>query len=246
MDAMREAFVGFKPDVAVFFDSDHLNTFFINHAPSVAVGVDETTSGPSDHPFGHPRYEHIPVDRELADALHRGLVAREFEVSRAQRFTVDHSITVPLHFLTPEMDVPIVPIWINGLHGVPIRSTRARALGAAVRQIIDETIPNKRVVLLSSGSFSLDIGTPRVFPGTVFGIPAPDWMERASGLVEQGDLDTLIAEATPEQYVQAGNASAELLNVIAIMSALGDSGARTPVRLDLVPKLGHAYIVWNG
>jgi aromatic ring-opening dioxygenase catalytic subunit (LigB family) len=243
LEAMRDQLEEMAPDVAVFFDSDHLNTFFLDHVPSIAVGVDELTSGPSDHPLLHPRYDQIPLDRNLGDVLHRGLVAREFDVARVQRFTLDHSIVVPLHFLTPAMNVPIVPIWVNGLGGVPIRSARARSLGTAVREILDEACGDKRVVLLSSGALSLDIGTPRVFPGAVFGIPAPAWVERAAELISTGDLDTLVVEATPEQFAEAGNASAELLNIIAVMSAM--KSAKVPTRANLVAAMGHTYAVWN-
>lgn len=243
MEDMRRRFVELEPDVIVFFDSDHLNTFFLDHVPSIAVGVGHSTSGPSDHPLGHPHYAEIPLDHELGDHLHRALVEREFDASRAQRFTLDHSTTVPLHFLTPEMDVPVVPIWINGLGGVPIRSQRARALGEAVRDALEASYPERRIVLVSSGAVSLDIGTPRIYPGAVFGLPDPDWLERATSLIGAGNLDDLVAEATLDQLRRAGNTSAELLNLIALMAALGDAGPPDTMTVDR--SLGHAYAAWK-
>jgi len=112
------------------------------------------------------------------------------------------------------MDAPVVPICINGLGGVPILAQRARALRDAVRAILDEVAGQRRVLLLSSGAISVDIGSPRSWPGGVFAVPDPDWAQPAATLIAAGDLDTLVAAATPERFADAGNASAELLDVI--------------------------------
>lgn len=244
MIELRDRFLAFEPDAIVLFDSDHVNTFFLNHVPSIAVGVDDQTSGPNDHPFFHPDHPHIPVDRALGDRLHRGLIEREFDVSRVQRFTLDHSATVPLHFMTPDMDVPVVPVWINGLGGVPIRAQRARALGAAVRQIVDRECADRRVVAMSSGAISVEIGTPRVFPGEVFGVPDPAWVTRVAELVEAGEYDRLVTEATPDQLRYAGNAAPELLDLIALIGAVGTPGA-APERFQLRQQAGHLFAVWR-
>lgn len=241
---MRERFVAFGADAIVFFDSDHLNTFFLDHVPSIAVGVDDTTSGPSDHPLGHPDHPSIPVDRALADTVHRGLIDRLFDVSRAQRFTLDHSMTVPLHYVTPDMDVPVVPVWINGLGGVPIRSQRALALGRAVAEIINEAAPERRIVVMSSGAISFDIGTPRVFPNAVFGIPDPEWVARVGELLISGDVDQLVEEATPDRLRDAGNAAAELLDTIALIGAVDGSGVR-PEFFELREDHAHVFAVWS-
>jgi gallate dioxygenase len=244
LNTLHERFEALAPDVVVFFTCDHLNTFFLDHVPSIAVGVDDSTSGPSDHPLGHPHYPAIPVDRTLAESIHRGLVDRSFDASRAQRFTIDHTISVPLHFLTPNMDVPVVPVWINGLGGVPIRADRARALGQAVRQILDEVGADRRVVVLASGAVSIDIGTPRVFPGMVFGVPDPEWTKRAADLVAAGDLDRLVAEATPDRIRHAGNAAAEVLALIALIAAL-DADGRKPNLFELHDAHAQVFAAWS-
>src|SRR5919199_565161 len=53
------------PDVLVVFDSDHLNTFFLDNWPTFSVGVADHTSGPNDGTPGLPQYR-IPVHEELA------------------------------------------------------------------------------------------------------------------------------------------------------------------------------------
>ena len=102
-----------QPDVLVIFDSDHLNTFFLNNLPVFSVGVGARISGPNDE-TPMPHYE-VPVHDRLAAHLRHGGVEAGFDLAMAQDFTVDHSIMVPLHFLTPQMQTPIVPMFINGL-----------------------------------------------------------------------------------------------------------------------------------
>ena len=45
---VRAAFDAARPDAIVIFDTDHLNTFFLDNLPVFAVGVDETFAGPID------------------------------------------------------------------------------------------------------------------------------------------------------------------------------------------------------
>ncbi len=64
-----------------------------------------------------------------------------------QNFSVDHSVTVPLHFLTPDMKIPVVPFFISG-HVPPLPSAqRCFALGQAVGRAIEAWPENKRVVV---------------------------------------------------------------------------------------------------
>ena len=68
-----------------------------------------------------------------------------------QNFSVDHSVTVPLHFLTPEMNIPVVPFFISG-HVPPLPSAqRCYALGQAVGRAIEAWPGNQRVVVMGSG-----------------------------------------------------------------------------------------------
>src|SRR6266705_3106888 len=46
--AVRAQLDAVQADVLVVFDSDHLNTFFLDNWPTFSVGVAEQTSGPND------------------------------------------------------------------------------------------------------------------------------------------------------------------------------------------------------
>ncbi len=95
---------------------------------------------------------------------------------------------------------------------------------------------------MGSGSFSLEVGGPRMAPGRSDGVPDPDWAMRVITLLETQATDRLIAEATEHQMLKAGNIGGELLNWIAVLGAIGKRK-----RNYIAPQLhhGHAYGVWR-
>ena len=48
--AQKEQLAATRPDVIVMFDTDHLNTFFLDSLPIFAMGVDKTFKAPNDEP----------------------------------------------------------------------------------------------------------------------------------------------------------------------------------------------------
>ncbi len=239
--AQKNELIAARPDAIVMFDTDHLNTFFLDNLPIFAVGVDKTFTGPNDEPREVPVYK-IPSSRDLAAHIRAECIAAGFDTALTQHFSVDHSIAVPLHFLTPDMHVPVIPFFING-HVPPLPSAqRCYALGQAVGRAIESWPEPLRVVVMGSGSFSLEVGGPRMAPGRSDGVPDPDWAMHVVKLLERQQIGTLISEATPHQLLKAGNVGGELLNWIAMLGAIGD---REPSYI--APQLanGHAYGVWR-
>lgn len=222
-----------QPDVLLVFDSDHLNTFFFNNLPTFCVGVTDRTVGPNDTNSPIPRRD-VTVDESVAWQVYRGTVESDFDLSLTQEFEVDHSIMVPLHFLTPDLQVPIVPLYINGLAPPLPSARRCYALGQAVRRSIESMPGDRRVALLASGSFSLEVAGPRV------GITDHEWMDTVLGCMSEGRMADLLERATTERILAAGNVSGELLNWVALMGALS---GRKPTSLE--PQGGHAYGVWR-
>ena len=55
--ALTDELVALKPDLIVMFDTDHLNTFFLDNLPVFAVGVTDTFKGPNDEPREMPVYD---------------------------------------------------------------------------------------------------------------------------------------------------------------------------------------------
>jgi protocatechuate 4,5-dioxygenase beta chain len=223
------------PDVLVVFDSDHLNTFFFNNLPTFAVGVAPETIGPNDFNTDVPRTP-VAVNENLGRRLQEFGITQDFDLATTEEFEVDHSIMVPLHFLTPQMQYPIVPLWVNGV-APPIPSARrCYALGQMVRKAVESWAESARVAVLASGSFSLEVSGPKS------GITDREWMDTVLGCLGRAEHNDLMEQATTERMLQAGNVSGELLNWVAMLGAVG---AQRPRFLEPQMGNGHAYGVWR-
>jgi gallate dioxygenase len=239
--AQKEHLAAARPDVIVMFDTDHLNTFFFDNLPIFAVGVGDAFTGPNDEPREMPIYT-IPSAAGFAAHIRQTVIDDGFDAALTQHFSVDHSIAVPLHFLTPDMTVPVIPFFISG-HLPPLPSARrCYALGQAVARAVASWPAALRVVVMGSGSFSLEVAGPRMAPGRTDGVPDPDWALRVIKYLEEQKIEKLISESTPHQLLKAGNVGGELLNWIAMLGAIGD---RKPNYVTPQMQNGHAYGVWR-
>jgi hypothetical protein len=230
-----------QPDALVIFDSDHLNTFFLDNLPLLSVGVASSTAGPNDGTPAMPRYQ-VPVDEPLARHVRRYGIECGFDLAVTQEFELDHSVLVPLHFVTPRMQVPIVPVFIAGIVPPIPQARRCFALGQAVRGAVEALPEGTRVAVMASGSISLDIGSPLAPPGQIAGTADLAWMREVLGYLESGAVDDLLNAATTDRLARAGNIAGELLNWIAL---LGSIGSRRPSFLESQAGHGDAYAVWR-
>ncbi len=231
---------GMRPDVLLFFTCDHYNIFFVNSVPIFSIGVADSAAGPSDYPE-LARYT-VPMASPLAMRIQEHVVRSGFDVGMSQEFELDHPVTVPLHFLTPDMSVPIVPVFISGLMPPLPGAWRCHALGEVIAEAIAEYPGAARVAAVASGSFSLEIGGPRISQHSHTGVPEPGWVSRVVSLLRSGKVTELVAEATTEQLGEAGNAGGELLTWIAMLGLLGPV---EPVFLEAQMEFGHAFGAWR-
>lgn len=228
------------PDAFVMFDTDHLNTFFFDNLPIYAIGVADQFEGPNDD-VAHLPPRQLSSDRAFAQHLHRSVVGNDFDVSLVENFTVDHSVAVPMHFLGFEKNAAIIPFFISG-HVPPLPSARrCFELGKSLRAAIESWPKAARVVVIGSGSFSLEVYGPWINPDQSFGVPNPEWASRVFELLRAGEVETLLDETTPQQLKKAGNVGGEILNWIAM---LGAAGRGKPDWIELQPQFGHGYGVW--
>jgi protocatechuate 4,5-dioxygenase beta chain len=227
-------------DTLVVFTTDHYNLFFELSVPIFAIGTAQRSSGPSDYPM-LPQFE-VAIDSELATDIQAAVVAEDFDLGRSQEFELDHTILAPLGVIAPAMERSIVPIWISAsMRPIP-SAARCHALGAAVARAIAASELERRVVVAGSGAFSFEVGGPRMSEESHVGVPAPDWAIRVSELLASGDIAQLVAESTPDQITEAGNAAGEILNWIAM---LGCFDARPASFVQAQRAEGHAYAAWQ-
>jgi gallate dioxygenase len=230
-----------RPDVIVLIDTDHFNTFYFDNFPTFAVAVDDRFYGPIDDvALMPPRL--LPSHKDLGRHIHDQVVRQEFDASFITNYKVGHSLCVPLYFLTPALDVPVIPVFLNG-HLPPMPSAaRSYAFGRALGSAIGSWPGDLRVEVIGTGSFSLDVAGPLMSPGENFGVPDIGWARRVIELMTTGRIATLIEDATAPRMLAAGNVGGELLNWIAMIGAVGNDTASW---IDLQESRGHAYGAWE-
>jgi Catalytic LigB subunit of aromatic ring-opening dioxygenase len=228
-------------DVIVMFDSDHLNTFFFDNLPALSVPTAPAATGTNDGTPGL-RDRSVPLLPDLGQRVLSGLTDRGYFPARCARLSMDHSVMVPLHFLDPGERMALLPVYLNGLVPPLPSAARCLALGDHVRAIIEAWDSPLKVALVASGSFSLEVGGPRIADNAIFGVPDPEWSAHVSSRLKAGQTADLVAEATTERMQRAGNVGGELLNWIALLGAVGQ---RTPDLLEQQVSLGHSYAAWT-
>ena len=222
-----------SPDVVVFFDSDHFVNFFFDNMPVFCIGMVDEAEGPAETRVRMPHYT-VRVHEAFARGLFDYALKREFDVASKEEMVLDHSVLVPLHFLTPAMHIPIVPVYIRGLAPPLPLAHRCLELGRMVGEFIATWPGDERVAVMASGSISNEVGGPRM------GSFDDEWTSTVVELLRAGKIEELIRLATTERMLAAGNVSGELLNWIAMVGALGDA---RPTHLEVTP--GHGYAVWG-
>jgi 2,3-dihydroxyphenylpropionate 1,2-dioxygenase len=195
-----------KPDVIVFFGSDHVETFSVTCIPTFAIIAGSRAIAR----FAGREYN-LPVHRELAeDLLTRLVVDHGFDVAYSEDAELGHAFAVPFEYVIGKRDIPIVPFFTN-VYVPPLPTARrCAALGAAVAAIIKGR--KERVAVIASGGMSH-------FPGTrKYLSPEFDFDRWLVAQFETGNTDALLS-MTGAQLDEVGNT--ELLTWAAMFGAIG-------------------------
>ena len=203
--ALGDEVARLRPDAVIIASAHWVTTFhhYVSGAPRL-TGVLTATEAPDlikNVPYDYPG------DPELARALvASGTTERVPAVLTPEpTLPLDYGTVIPLRYLTPTGDVPIVPISLCHLADLGETLRWGRAIGAAVRD------GRKRVILAVTGALShrLVRGPERW--------PEPDCRElddRMMDLFAAGDLvglETSLGELAREAHVEAGGRHLALL-----------------------------------
>jgi protocatechuate 4,5-dioxygenase beta chain len=217
-----------KPDVLITIGNDHLHQFFMDNMPPFMIGKMDSFHGTfydETREFGIPECD-VPGDERLCSQVLEGAMDRGVDFAYSNELTIDHSIVVPLLFVRPEMDIPIVPILTNCIAPPLPRARRFYEVGRVIRSIIDAVPDEKRVGVLASGHLSLEVGGPKQFERRLLD---PDFDVRAVGWITRGDIDAAARDCTFEQLSRSGNMTLGVLNFLMLM---GIAGASAPTHAE--------------
>ncbi len=157
-DRMRLALEAQRPDALIVVAAEHFANFFMNNMPSLCVGMGDEYEGPiEDEAWLGIRHSRVPGAPELSKRLIED-VMQDVDLAYAQEWKFDHGIMVPLSFLTPRYDLPVIPVNIN-CQGPPlIPLTRCYEFGRALRRACDRA--PERIALIGTGGISHWPATP--------------------------------------------------------------------------------------
>lgn len=242
--SMRDALTRARPDVLVVVASDHLNQWFLDNMPPFLIGKAPYAEGPFHHEmrsFGLAPYRaDIDIglaEHMVADGSRRGV---DFAFSSGE-FRIDHAFTVPLNFVRPEMDLPIVPVWTNVMAPPVPTSQRFYEVGRTIREVIETMPGDQRVGVVSSGHLAIELGGPKTSQLS----SDVEFDRHMMELITSGDAATVVKEASWERLMQAGNVAAGFLNYVLLMgiadgAAPTSTAVRFPETCASVP-----YVEWS-
>ena len=209
---MREAIEAAEPDAMLVVGAEHFANFFMNNMPAYCIGMADSFEGPIEDPewLAIPRTT-IPGNAELARRLIER-VLRDVDVAYAEEWKFDHGIMVPLHFLTPRYDLPVIPANIN-CQGPPLTPVhRSYAFGEALRRACD-AVP-ERIALIGTGGISHWPATPDS------GKINEDWDRAFLDRLTANDRDALLSYNDAETYRDGGQGGFEIRTFIAVAGAV--------------------------
>jgi protocatechuate 4,5-dioxygenase beta chain len=238
---MREALEAAAPDLILMYTSDHIVHFFFDNFPVFCVGTFAKADGPHELSREMP-WCNVKGHANFAKALLEFGIESGFDLASAEEVRLDHSVLVPMHFLTPDMRIPVVPIFIKGLVEPMPTAQRCYALGKMVREHIARWPGAERIAVFASGSFSLEVGGPKM--GTI----DKEWFDFIVESLRKGDVDEVLRRATSQRMRAAGNIGGELLNWIAMMGTIGNLPANfiaANAHPPATPQDAHAFASWT-
>ena len=215
---LRAALEDSRPDAIMVIAAEHFANFFMNNMPSYCIGMADEYEGPIEDPeWLRIGRRTIPGNAHLSRRIVSGVMQR-VDTAYAEEWKFDHGIMVPLSFLTPAFDLPVIPANIN-CQGPPLTPlARAYEFGRAIRDAC-EAVP-ERVALMGTGGISHWPATPNS------GKINEEWDREFLRRWTRNDRDALTAYTDEETLRDAGQGGFEIRTLIAVAGACeGHKGA---------------------
>lgn len=213
---LRRRFAAARPGLIVMFVNDHVQNFPYSNMPAFCVGLADSYEAPS---AGGAKLMKLTPRKIQGDSAF-GMALLEAGLDAGVDFAYSYELeswdemSVPLHFLNPDGDVPVVPIYTNcGAPPLP-RLRRCHAMGAFVGDFVRARPANERIALLATGGVSHWVGTPET------GRINPEWDHWVLDHVARADVEPLLRLTWAQIERDGGNGGQEIRNWVALLGAL--------------------------
>ena len=133
-DRLRRGLDASGTEVLILLTSEHWANFFLDHIGAFCVGRAASYRGPIE-PWLKVDKAEIKGDPALAAEIIETSYDDGIEPSFAYELEFDHGTMVPLHFLSPRMDRPVVPVFFNTLAVPQPSARRCLELGRSIGKV---------------------------------------------------------------------------------------------------------------
>jgi hypothetical protein len=213
---LRRRLQAARPDLLVMFVNDHLQNFAYNNLPAFCIGLAPTYQCPSEGGARLMRLQPRTVRGNPEWAMRLLEAGLEAGIDFAYSYEIESwdELSVPLSFLMPEGEIPIVTVYTN-CAAPPLPSPRrCREVGAFVGDFIRSRAGAGRVGLVATGGLSHWVGTPET------GRINPNWDHRVLDHITRGDIEPLTRLTWDEIERDGGNGGQEIRNWIGLLGAV--------------------------
>ena len=234
---LRKHMEAARPDVLVWIWDDHIHNFFYNQVPAFGIGVASQYKLRFEGALT-PDWDGIPGHAELGMYLAEAGLQAGFDWTILHEAVVDHGLTVPMPYLCPAHNVPVVPVFVNCLMPPLPTPKRCYQLGQYLGEALQRWPGSERIGLVATGGLSHDLVT--VHQGRI----DEELDHYVLRLISQGPR-TELAALTHERLARSGNGSAEIRNWIVLAGALPPEATGTVVAYEPMDLTGTAQVVFH-
>ena len=218
-----------KPDVLIVVANDQFVNFFFNVIPTFFITLADEVKGQfTRHSF------HYKNHSELGRAILRAGLEKGIDFAFGEYVELQHTQNVPLYFLLPKRDIPILPIYVNTWVDPIPTPRRCYQVGELIREVAEAR--NERIAILATGGLSHFPGSPRI------GEIDTKFDHQLLEIMREGKSRTL-AEYSLEQLLQAGDS--EFLNWMVVLGTIGDAKAASTSYMPDLVATGWGFVSWK-
>jgi aromatic ring-opening dioxygenase catalytic subunit (LigB family) len=208
---LGERLAASRPDALVAITVEHWANFFLNHMPTFCIGRADYYEGPVEEWLRIPKAR-VPGDAKLSAELLDACLSGGFDPTFSDELLFDHATMLPLHFLNPNMAVPVVPVIVNTLTPPMPAPKRCFDFGKLLGRELERSA--KRVAFIATGGLSH-------WPGEAqHGKINVPFDKKFLDTLISGDRKKLASYSHDEIHSEAGSGGHEIRTWIALAGAL--------------------------
>ena len=205
------------PDVVIIVYNDHASAFSLDVIPTFLIGVADEFL-PADEGYGPRKVPAVQGDSKLAWHLAESLILDEFDMTVANKMTVDHGLTVPLSIMCDQPELwpcKVIPLCVNVIQYPPPTGQRCYKLGKAIRRALDAYDEDLSVAIFGTGGMSHQLQGERA--GIINQEFDNDFLDRLSA-----DPESVAQISHAEYIMEAGSEGIEMVMWMIMRGALND------------------------